>query len=85
MNSSFESWTGGSPDSWTLDTQGTDCSFIQTTGEDGLALIANVTNNGSGNDGEFYQIVEGIISGNKYDFSIRIKGQNPVSKALRFW
>lgn len=84
-NAGFENWTDGNPDYWTLNDEGPDCVFSQVAGEEGYALRAEVITNGSGFDGEFSQIVLDIVEGQSFDFSIRVKGTNNVTNALRFW
>lgn len=84
-NAGFDNWTTGVPDGWTLDTQGTDCTFSEVAGETNSALRCAVTNNGSGVDGAFNQTVLDIVAGQNYDFQVRVKGTSVVASALRFW
>jgi len=84
-NAGFDTWTAGVPDGWTLDTQGTDCTFSEVAGETNSAMRCAVTTNGTGVDGEFNQTVLDIIAGQNYDFQVRVKGTTAVTAALRFW
>ncbi|HXK81149.1 MAG TPA: fibronectin type III domain-containing protein [Bacteroidales bacterium] len=86
-NGDFESWTGGVPDAWTLNSQGTDAViYSQGVSEgitgDALEIIAH--SDVTDYDGNFYTDVTDIEAGNYYDVSVSIKSNDDLIK-IRYY
>ena len=86
-NGDFESWTGDTPDGWTLNPVGTDIIFSRASNQGviGDALKILGVTNGDGFDGIFNTsaYITGIQAGQTYDLNIKVKGDNKVW--IRYW